>query len=180
MNKYGIAAALVGLAAGLAGWAHAQAPMPMPAVGQPAPDFALLGSDGKAHSLRSYKGRQPVVLAFYPKAFTGGWTLEVCSLRDELSRLKAFNAAVYAVSTDPLPVVKDFAKKEQANFVLLSDASHKTAAAYGVLNAAGMANRVTFIIDRDGIVRYVDTKVDVRTHGKDLQAVLARITHKAG
>jgi peroxiredoxin Q/BCP len=94
--------------------------------------------------------------------------------------LKAFDAAVYAVSTDPLPVVKDFAKKEQANFVLLSDASRKAAAAYGVLNAAGMANRVTFIIDRDGIVRYVDTKVDVRTHGKDLQAVLARITHKAG
>lgn len=94
--------------------------------------------------------------------------------------MKAFDAAVFAVSTDPLPVVKDFAKKEQVNYVLLSDASHKTAAAYGVLNPAGMANRVTFVIDRDGIIRYVDTKVDVRTHGKDLQAVLARITHKAG
>jgi peroxiredoxin Q/BCP len=72
MKRYGIAAALVGLAAGLAGWARAQTQTPMPAVGQPAPDFALLGSDGRAHSLRSYKGRQPVVLAFYPKAFTGG------------------------------------------------------------------------------------------------------------
>jgi peroxiredoxin Q/BCP len=70
MKRYRVAAALVGLTASLAGWVRAQTPMP--AVGQPAPDFALLGSDGRAHSLRSYKGRQPVVLAFYPKAFTGG------------------------------------------------------------------------------------------------------------
>lgn len=77
-------------------------------------------------------------------------------------------------------MVKDFARQEQINYVLLSDASHKAASAYGVLNQAGMANRVTFVIDRDGIVRYVDTKVDVRTHGKDLQAVLARVTGKHG
>ena len=75
MKRYRITVALVApavlsLAAGLV--AGARAETPMPAVGQPAPDFALLGSDGKAHSLRSYKGRQPVVLAFYPKAFTRG------------------------------------------------------------------------------------------------------------
>jgi peroxiredoxin Q/BCP len=70
MKKYRIAASLLSLAAGFIAWARADTPMP--AVGQPAPDFALLGSDGRAHSLRSFKGRQPVVLAFYPKAFTGG------------------------------------------------------------------------------------------------------------
>lgn len=70
MKKYGIAAALVGLVTSLAVWTRAATPMP--AVGQPAPDFALLGSDGRAHSLRSHKGRQPIVLAFFPKAFTGG------------------------------------------------------------------------------------------------------------
>ena len=70
MQRYRIAAALVGLAAGMAVWARAETPMPK--LGQPAPDFALLGSDGRAHSLGSYKGRQPVVLAFYPKAFTRG------------------------------------------------------------------------------------------------------------
>ena len=71
MKRYTIAAALVALVAGLGGM-RARAATPMPAVGQPAPDFALMGSDGKAHSLRSYRGQQPVVLAFYPKAFTGG------------------------------------------------------------------------------------------------------------
>jgi peroxiredoxin len=94
--------------------------------------------------------------------------------------LKAYDVAVFGVSTDSLPVVKDFARQEELHYVLLSDASHKAAAAYGVLNAAGMANRVTFVIDRDGIIRYVDTKVNVQNHGKDLQAVLARMTHKAG
>lgn len=71
MKKYGIAAALIALAAGVGGlWARAATPMP--AVGQPAPEFSLLGSDGKAHGLRSDRGRHPIVLAFYPKAFTGG------------------------------------------------------------------------------------------------------------
>ena len=83
------------------------------------------------------------------------------------------------MSTDPLPVVKDFARQEHVNYVLLSDASHKTAAAYGVLLPNGMANRITFVIDRNGIIRYVDTKVDVRSHGKDLEPVLARIAGKA-
>ena len=70
MRRVGIAVALVALAAAMGIWARAETPMP--AVGQPAPDFSLLGSDGKAHGLQSHRGRQPVVLAFYPKAFTGG------------------------------------------------------------------------------------------------------------
>ena len=70
MKRYAVAAALVALAAGIGVWAQAETPMP--AVGQRAPDFSLLGSDGKAHGLQSHRGRQPVVLAFYPKAFTGG------------------------------------------------------------------------------------------------------------
>jgi thioredoxin-dependent peroxiredoxin len=156
------------------GWcAPAEAP-PLP-VGAKAPSFALLGSDGKAHGLTSHQGKEAVVLAFFPKAFTGGWTLEVCSLRDELSRLKKYDVAVYAVSTDPLPVVKDFARENKVNYVLLSDASGKTARAYGVLMPNGMASRVTFVIDRSGVIRHVDDKVNVRTHGQDLEAVLARV-----
>jgi peroxiredoxin Q/BCP len=77
-----------------------------------------------------------------------------------------------------LPVVNDFARQERLNYVLLSDAGHKTAAAYGVLLSNGFAKRVTFVIDRDGVIRYVDTKVDVRTHGKDLEAVLAHVLGK--
>jgi hypothetical protein len=75
MKRYTIAAAIMGLVAGAAVWVRAETPGTReaggPTVGQPAPEIALLGSDGKAHSLRSHKG-QPVVLAFYPKAFTGG------------------------------------------------------------------------------------------------------------
>jgi peroxiredoxin Q/BCP len=62
--------------------------------------------------------------------------------------------------------------------VLLSDASQKTARAYGVLMPNGMASRVTFIIDRDGVIRHVDNKVNVRTHGKDLEAALAQVVGK--
>jgi thioredoxin-dependent peroxiredoxin len=177
MKRYGIAAALVALVAGIGGM-RARAETPLPAVGQPAPDFSLQGSDGKAHSLQSHRGRQPLVLAFYPKAFTSGWTLEICSLRDELSPLKAYGAVVYGISEDPLPVVKDFARQEHLNYVLLSDAGHKVATTYGVLLPAGYAKRVTFVIDRDGVIRYVDTKVDVRSHGKDLEAILARVIGK--
>jgi thioredoxin-dependent peroxiredoxin len=83
--------------------------------------------------------------------------------------------AVYAVSTDPLPVVKDFARENQLNYVLLSDASGKAARAYGALMPNGMASRATFIIDREGVIRHVDNKVNVRTHGQDLEAVLARV-----
>jgi thioredoxin-dependent peroxiredoxin len=61
------------------------------------------------------------------------------------------------------------------NYVLLSDASGKTARAYGVLMPNGMASRVTFVIDRSGVIRHVDDKVNVRTHGQDLEAVLARV-----
>jgi hypothetical protein len=70
MKRYGVVAALAALAAGIGVWARAETPMP--AVGQPAPDFSLLGSDGKAHGLKSLRGQKPVILAFYPKAFTGG------------------------------------------------------------------------------------------------------------
>ena len=62
--------------------------------------------------------------------------------------------------------------------MLLSDASQKTARAYGVLMPNGMASRVTFVIDRDGVIRHVDNKVNVRTHGKDLEAALAQVSGK--
>lgn len=92
--------------------------------------------------------------------------------------MKAYGAVVYGVSEDSLPVAKNFAKAEKLNYVLLSDEGHKAATAYGVLLPGGFAKRVTFVIDGDGIIRYVDTKVDVRSHGKDLQAVLARVIGK--
>ena len=62
--------------------------------------------------------------------------------------------------------------------MLLSDSNHKAARAYGVLLPNGMASRVTFVIDRDGIIRHVDTKVNVRSHGKDLEAALAQVAGK--
>jgi peroxiredoxin Q/BCP len=75
-------------------------------------------------------------------------------------------------------VVKDFARQYELNYVLLSDPGHKAAQAYGVLLPNGMASRVTFVIDRNGIVRHVDTKVNVRSHGKDLETALAQVAGK--
>src|SRR5258706_11127671 len=121
-------------------------------VGDKAPNFTLQASDGKTYSLADFQGKQAVVLAWFPKAYTRGCTIECKSLAENGHLIKAYDARYFMISVDTLDDNKGFAEKEKADFPLLSDPTKKTADAYGVLNQAGLANRWTFYISRDGTI----------------------------
>ena len=150
--------------------AHADA---VAEVGKPAPDFELVGSDGKTYKLADFKGKQPVVIAWFPKAFTGGCTAECKSFRDSKETLGKLPVAYFTASVDEPQKNADFAKSLDLNYPILSDPTKATAKAYGVLNPErGVATRWTFYIDKDGIVRQIDKQVKTQTHGEDVAKTL--------
>src|SRR5688500_10985404 len=131
-------------------------------VGDMAPDFTLQGTDGKTHKLSEYRGKQAVVLAWFPKAFTQGCTIECKSLAANGPQIRKYDVTYFMASVDPLDGEGGnaaFAKSENADFPLLSDPSKETATKYGVLNARGMANRWTFYIDKNGKIAHIDKAV---------------------
>ena len=126
-------------------------------IGQAAPDFTLNNQFGESVSLSSFKGKKNVIVTFYPWAFTGTCTGELCALRDDLSSFQNENAELLALSCDAMFSLKIFAEKEGYNFSLLSDfwPHGAVAQAYGVFDEArGAAVRGTFIIDKEGILRW--------------------------
>ena len=157
----------------LAAGVGAQAPVEL-TVGDTAPAFSLPGTDGKTHTLADYKGRF-VVLAWYPKAFTGGCTAECKAFTSSGETIKSFNVAYFMASVDDAETNKKFAEQEQANFPMLSDPAKKVADAYGVLTptaGVGFAKRWTFYIGPDGKILYIDKAVNTATAGADLAARL--------
>ena len=142
-------------------------------VGDPAPAFSLAGSDGRTHTLEEHKGKQVVVIAWFPKAFTGGCTAECKSLRANGESLKKYAVAVYAASIDPPEMNRDFAKSLELDYPILSDPDKTTAKAFGVLNPEGQyARRFTYYIGLDGKIQYVDQAVKPMTAGEDVAARL--------
>ncbi|PRH77479.1 peroxiredoxin [Streptomyces solincola] len=130
---------------------------PAPAAGDPAPDLTLKDNHGRTVSLADFRGEKNVVLLFYPFAFTGVCTGELCALRDELPRFVNDDVQLLAVSTDSMHTLRVFAEQEGLEYPLLSDFwPHGAAArAYGVFDEEkGCAVRGTFIIDRTGTVRW--------------------------
>ena len=126
-------------------------------IGDLAPDFELVNQFGEKVSLSSFRGTKNVVLVFFPFAFTGTCTGELCALRDDLSAFQNENIELLAISCDAMFTQKVFAEKEGYNFPLLSDFWPHGAVAmkYGVFNQdRGLALRGTFIIDQAGIVRW--------------------------
>jgi thioredoxin-dependent peroxiredoxin len=145
-------------------------------VGDSAPQFSLPGSDGKSYSLASYKGKQVVVLAWFAKAFTGGWTAECKSLRESGDDIRVFDVSYFAISVDPPDVNKSFAESLGVDFPLLSDPTKKVAKAYGVVDEdQPFASRWTFYIGTDGRVLYIDKQVSPANHGKNIAAKLAEL-----
>ena len=139
------------------------------AANAPAPDWTLQGSDGKTYTSAQLKGKRGYVLAWFPKAFTGGCTAELESLRDSQAELAAFDADVFMVSFDDPAKNADFAKSLKANLVLLSDPKGDVASAFDVSQLGGMyAKRWTFYVDKDGVVRFVDKNVNTGTAGADI------------
>jgi thioredoxin-dependent peroxiredoxin len=141
-------------------------------VGDPAPNFTLQASDGKSYTLADFKGRQAVVLAWFPKAFTHGCTLECKSLAEHGDLIRKYDVAYFMISIDALDDNKGFAEQQHADFPLLSDPTKKTAKTYGVLGMLGMANRWTFYIDIDGKIQAIDKQVRPATSAEDLSAKL--------
>ena len=187
----------VGLVAALSVGVMAQAPAPAQAppavdlkVGDMAPDFTLPGTDGKTHKLSDYRGKQAVVIAWFPKAFTQGCTIECKSLAANGDKLKMYEMAYFMASVDPLAENIKFAKatsvtlqsrgggpatvveKAEADFPMLSDESKSVATAYGVLNRGGLSNRWTFYIDKNGRIAAIDKAVQPATSAEDMIAKL--------
>jgi len=129
--------------------------------GQKAPDFSLYDSDKNKVSLSDLQGRN-VVLLFFPLAFTSVCTVELCSVRDNLSRYDQLNAEVFGISVDSLHTLKRFKQDQQLNFRLLSDFNKEVSAVYGCLydnfsfDMRGVSKRAAFVIDSDGIVQYAE------------------------
>jgi thioredoxin-dependent peroxiredoxin len=144
-------------------------------VGDEAPDFTLKGSDGKTYKLSEFKGKQAVVVAWYPKAMTGGCTAECKSLKESGAELRKYDVAYFGASVDKPELNKQFSDKLELDFPLLSDPTQETAKAYGVLNDRSMANRWTFYIDKNGKIAAIDQQVTPNVHGATVAAKLKEL-----
>jgi len=140
-------------------------------VGDVAPDFKLMGDDGKVVQLSSLKGKT-VVLYFYPKDQTPGCTKEACGMRDNLGAIQAENTLVFGISVDKVSSHQNFKEKQKLNFTLLSDSTKVVSKQYSGLNIFGMSNRVTYIIDKNGVIQKIYPKVDVGQHAEDVLAFI--------
>jgi mycoredoxin-dependent peroxiredoxin len=128
-------------------------------VGQEAPDFTLRDQNNEEVKLSGFRGKQAVLIIFYPLAFTGICTGELCKVRDELETFQNDDVQVMTISVDSAYSHKIFSEREGFEFPLLSDfwPHGQVAQAYGVFNdGGGMANRGTFLVDKQGIVRFAE------------------------
>ncbi len=124
--------------------------------GDIAPDFTLPSQSGQMVSLKDFIGEKPVVLFFYPKDDTPGCTKEACAFRDDYEGFGKLDAEVIGISSDSVESHRSFAAKHNLPYTLLSDEERKVRKLYSVPNTLGLfPGRVTYVIDRDGIVRHV-------------------------
>ncbi len=130
-------------------------------VGDKAPNFTLRNTEKAEVSLENYKGKN-VVLLFFPLAFTGVCTTELCTMRDDIATYEGLDAEILAVSVDSLFTLEQFKKAENYNFTLLSDFNKNVSRAYGslyedfVLDMKGVSKRSAFVIDKEGVIKYAE------------------------
>ncbi|MGL4464510.1 MAG: peroxiredoxin [Planctomycetia bacterium] len=145
-------------------------------VGDKAPEFKLRGTDGKDHALADFAGKKAVVVAWFPKAKTGGCTKECKSLRENGGKLKALNVAYFTASCDEPAFNKEFATELDLDYPILSDPEKEAAKAYGVVDAVRKnPARWTFYIDKEGVIRHIDKMVQTTSHGADVAAKLKEL-----
>ncbi len=129
--------------------------------GQKAPDFSLYSSDKNKLTLSELKGEN-ILLLFFPVAFTGTCTKELCSVRDNISLYNDANARVFGISVDSVYSLAKYKEEQRLNFPLLSDFNKEVSAAYGCLydtfsyEMKGVSKRSAFVIDKNGIIQYAD------------------------
>jgi peroxiredoxin len=147
-------------------------------VGTKAPDFTLMNQDREPVTLSAQQGH-PVVLAFFPAAFSSVCTKELCTFRDSLGQLNHAHAQVYGISVDTFFTLKAFQDNQKLTFPLLSDFNKQAIREYGVFNEdmiglKGIAKRAVFVIDKEGVVLYREVLEDARNepdYAKVLSAV---------
>ena len=151
-------------------------------VGQKAPDFKLFGTDKKEVTLEDFQGRN-VVLLFFPMAFTGVCTAELCAMRDDIGTYQGLNAQVLGVSVDSPFTLAKFKEEQSLNFPLLSDFNKEASQAYDSMyetfafGLKGVSKRSAFVIDAQGVVQYaevLDSAGDLPNFEK-VRAVLAEL-----
>ena len=142
--------------------------------GDKAPDFNLPNQDGDDIALDNFKGSK-IILWFYPKASTPGWTIEGKGFRDELQKFTDMDIHIIGVSADSIKKQKNFCDKQNFGFDLLSDKSHSMLESYGVWGLKKFMgreymgiSRVTYLINEDGFIEQVYNKVNTKTHAQDI------------
>jgi len=147
--------------------------------GDLAPAFSALNQEGKKISLTNFKGKQTVVLYFYPRAMTPGCTVQACGVRDTAAEFKRMNAVVLGVSPDKATSLVKFRERDKLNFDLLSDEDNRLSKAYGTWGMKKFMGREfmgvrrwTFIIGKDGKIKHVIDDVNTKTHHNDVLALL--------
>ncbi|HEX8200839.1 MAG TPA: peroxiredoxin [Isosphaeraceae bacterium] len=144
-------------------------------VGDTAPEFALTGTDGKTYRLADFRGKSAVVLAWFPKADTPGCTKECKSYKENGAALKGMNVSYFTISVDTVADNQKFAAKYGLDYPILSDPEKSVARAYGVLGPRGVAQRWTFYIDKDGVIREIDKKINTTEAALDAATKLKEL-----
>jgi thioredoxin-dependent peroxiredoxin len=148
------------------------------AVGDVAPNFRLPTSSGSYIALEDFLGKKNIVVYFYPKDFTRGCTAEACSFRDSYEAFKDLGAEVIGISSDGQDTHRDFAQQHHLPFILLSDSDGSVRKAYEVKKTLGLfAGRVSFVIDKKGIIRHVfSSQTRATAHVEEALNVLQSLT----
>ena len=146
----------------------------LPAVGSPAPDFTLASTAGAEVTLSSLRGKN-VLLAFFPLAFTGVCTAEMCAFSDDYTQFQSANTVVLPISVDSIPTLKEFKAKERMTVDLVSDFKRAVTRAYGtLLEDKFFSRRAYVLVDRDGKVRWTHMEAELG-HKRDNSELLAQI-----
>jgi thioredoxin-dependent peroxiredoxin len=150
----------------------------LPSVGTSAPDFTAKDQSGHTVTLSKLRGH-PVVLYFYPKDQTPGCTVEARGFRDTQAEYEKLGAVVLGVSSQDTKSHEAFAESEKLGFSLLDDHNHKIATAYGVgyVPVIGLDDRVTLLIDKDGVIVQVWPNVSPKGHAAEVLAAISALKH---
>jgi peroxiredoxin len=152
-------------------------------IGDTAADFSLYNTEKELVQLSQLKG-SPVVLLFFPLAFTATCTAELCSVRDDIANYQKLNAKVFGISVDSIFSLKKFQEEQQLNFPLLSDFNKTASLAYDslyesfVLDMKGVSKRSAFVIDAAGVIQYAEVleKASDIPNLEAIQSVLATLS----
>ena len=150
----------------------------VPAIGSPAPAFALNSTSGELVTLEQFKGKANVLLAFFPLAFTSTCTAEMCAFTEDYSAFAKHDVVVLPVSVDAVPSLKAFKTQYQMGVELLSDFKREASRAYGTLmESTFFSNRAYFLIDKQGILRwrYVEETPGTKRENAEIFAQIERL-----